>query len=408
MIRIVLDSYDAENTEIDLIGGFMNISFSTYIILAGAVIYFIYLNEQVKREMRENRKLNTRKRNNKKGNTKKNNRNSTHKKGNLNNGLMYRLVIDYIEIYDSSYKSVFNYKGDERSVSTSYTRLVVPYKINGVVVKKLILDDIIYPRLKEISFERAVQVEFNKNTFKSIKRVILSNSVVKLYSTDNESVAKVRINLKNKIVQYLSLGGFYYYETTSGVIITSHKDKLESIDFPNEINGKTVIGIDKNSFRSKGIMELVLPPNLEFIGEKAFMNNSIYELNIPNSVVSIGEQAFKNNKICYLNLSTSLRSVGHRVFSNNSLTSISIPDNIIHIRTGAFETNALRHVELSNRIKSIGPEAFMKNFITRVSLPVSLKKLNYTSFANNPSHIEIYGKWLTAKDGMNFHTFSGI
>ena len=119
------------------------------------------------------------------------------------------------------------------------------------------------------------------------------------------------------------------------------------------------------NFKNKSnLIKIILPENLNSIGEDAFFScSSLTSITIPNSVTSIGKRAFRECK---------------------SLTSITIPNNITSIGGSAFrDCTSLTSITIGNNVTSIGYEAFQYcSSLTFITIPNSVTSIEYNAFYN--------------------------
>lgn len=119
-------------------------------------------------------------------------------------------------------------------------------------------------------------------------------------------------------------------EVSGGVEITSiGKTASDGVyNIPQEIDGKTVVGIGEAAFyNEQGLKAITLPSSLKYISAKAFYGcKSLGEIQIPSGVTSIGNNAFTNCR---------------------KLSKIYIASNNISIDTYAFSTQYQRDVNLT-------------------------------------------------------------
>ncbi len=88
-----------------------------------------------------------------------------------------------------------------------------------------------------------------------------------------------------------------------------------------------------------GLSTVVLPENLETIGDQTFEYNNFKTLDLPDTLKTIGISAFHGNKLESLSLPDSVDSIGKGSFSMNSITSLKLPannPNFTNIPQGAF------------------------------------------------------------------------
>ena len=170
-------------------------------------------------------------------------------------------------------------------------------------------------------------------------------------------------------------------------------DPINGVDFSE---ATSLININKNAFKSfdSNDIELILPNNVEYIGEYAFsywsnnnkkitlptnssftsIENYVFlgwssnnqQLNIPSNVTSIGDYAFwgwsSNNQ--QLNISSNVTSIGDHAFSDwsNNDKQLNIPTNssFTSIENYAFSywSSNNQQLNIPSNITSIGDHAF--------------------------------------------------
>lgn len=151
----------------------------------------------------------------------------------------------------------------------------------------------------------------------------------------------------------------YQYKEVPGGIeiqsITMNSENKNICVIPSEINEKTVVGIGKNAFQNKRMVEVKLPNTLKYIGEYAFWECAHLEK---------------------VELSESLETIGKFAFSGTGLKEIRIPKNVKKIPYMCFSGCLnLSNVVLENGIEYIETRAFKNTSITKLILPESIKKL---------------------------------
>jgi hypothetical protein len=149
----------------------------------------------------------------------------------------------------------------------------------------------------------------------------------------------------------------------NGVIITGYTGKNRDVRIPLEIQGKSVIGIDKEAFKKKDLSSVIIPDSVITIGGEAFMQSGLRGVTIGNSVTTIGEGAFCFNSLVWVTIPDSVTSIGKQAFDWNPLTDITIGANV-SIHAQAFDTD-LRFVDVYNHngLKAAGTYKF--DFINR-------------------------------------------
>ena len=155
-------------------------------------------------------------------------------------------------------------------------------------------------------------------------------------------------------------------------------NKLTNITIPNKV---TTIG--DFAFHSNNLTNATIS-GAETIGKEAFSNNQLTSVTIPNSVKSIEEGAFKNNKLTSIIIPNEITIINKEAFSNNQLTSVTIPNSVKSIEEEAFSGNHLTNVTIPNSVKSIEKGAFSGNGLTNISIPNGVTSIGKYAFFGNP------------------------
>lgn len=159
----------------------------------------------------------------------------------------------------------------------------------------------------------------------------------------------------------------YYYDY-------ENEECPSDIIMPEEVNGKTIVGIwpysfvvfDFDAFEAEsgmGITSIEFPNSLKIIGAESFMRNLLTDLNFKNVEV-IGMNAFAYNSLVSVTLPSNIISIGPEVFIYNQLTNISIPSiNLSSISSYAFAGNYITEARICNLSSSatIAEDAFAYN-----------------------------------------------
>ena len=154
-------------------------------------------------------------------------------------------------------------------------------------------------------------------------------------------------------------------------------NKLTNITIPNKV---TTIG--DFAFHSNNLTNATIS-GAETIGKEAFSNNQLTSVTIPNSVKSIEEGAFKNNKLTSVVIPNGITIINKEAFSNNQLTNVTIPNSVKSIEEGAFKNNKLTSIIIPNEITILNKEAFSNNQLTSVTIPNSVKSIEEGAFSGN-------------------------
>lgn len=133
--------------------------------------------------------------------------------------------------------------------------------------------------------------------------------------------------------------------------------------FPEEYEGKPVMGIESGAFKSNSnITSVVIPNTYTIIRSAAFAwCKKLLSVEMSQSIRYIGDSAFSYcSALRNFVLPDNVLTIGHSAFSGcDSLTSIIIPDSVTSIDSYAFSyCDSLTSVVIGQNVTSIGNYAF--------------------------------------------------
>ncbi len=134
------------------------------------------------------------------------------------------------------------------------------------------------------------------------------------------------------------------------------------------------------------IASVVLPKNLERIGNGVFQNCALTSIHFPSTLKTIGEYAFAQNSLITVNLPNSVTEVGAGAFSSNTtLGKVKFSSGMMTIPTSFAENSetatAFTEIVIPEGITSIGDNAFKGNQFTNVEIPKTVKTIGNYAFA---------------------------
>ncbi len=192
-------------------------------------------------------------------------------------------------------------------------------------------------------------------------------------------------------------------KTITGLSFTG-EDKLglnPDVAMPNESFGGTAItaiadaGTDTGGIFGKDakVRSVVLPAQLEAIGNNAFRNCGLEQISFPGTLKTIGEFAFMMNNLKEIILPDSVETVGNGVFSSNfeiekivlSKGMTVIPTSFITFAT-SVAAEKLTEIEIPEGITEISSRAFSGNSFRRIEIPGSVKKIGASAFAQSKAN----------------------
>ena len=139
---------------------------------------------------------------------------------------------------------------------------------------------------------------------------------------------------------------FEYRIEGDEAIITNYLGTDLDVVFPNEINGKTVTGIDYAFWENdkNNITSCQLPENLKYIGRGLFYHcTNLTEIQIPAGVETIGSRAFSGcNKLTELHIPNGVKSIGYWVIARcKKIKTINIPASVEDIYGGLYSESSV-------------------------------------------------------------------
>ena len=226
------------------------------------------------------------------------------------------------------------------------------------------------------------------------------------------AVHKNKDGTETKSVETRSDGSTITTKTTAGVTtkelvippsVTAIEDRAfyeEELTKVTIRNGVKTIG--ENAFQNNKLTKLTIPPSVTKIGDLAFQNNKLRSLTIGNGVETIGRQAFYKNELNELTIGESVQVIGKKAFAENRLKSLEIPPSVTEIGDSAFRSNKLDELTIGNGVKTIGRQAFTSNQLTKLTIPPSVDEIGEEAFAGNQLTEVTLSKELYDKRGKAF------
>ena len=176
-------------------------------------------------------------------------------------------------------------------------------------------------------------------------------------------------------------------EEESGFVVTKYVTDQKSARIPDEINGRPVIAIDSGingeSVFPSTVTSVVLPKNLQRIGDYAFSGTGIRKIEIPEGVQSIGEFAFSQSQLVSVHLPNSVQNVGQGAFQTCiRLAEVSLSAGMVEIPPGCFEGAAdLADITITDGITEVGSLAFSRcDNLESLALPEGVKIIDGLAF----------------------------
>lgn len=165
---------------------------------------------------------------------------------------------------------------------------------------------------------------------------------------------------------------------------------LTKVELPESIE-KIAQGAFSNCIRLK---EITLPEGFKAIGSKVF-ENTYWEVHYPNDFIIISNLLYlykgKDTKVV---IPAEVDSIGDYAFYYSDIEQVVIPEGVIELRNGAFcGCKKLVSVKIPSTVKKIGMSAFYNcEKLEEIILPEGLEELEYNAFIKCPlkNKIEFY------------------
>ena len=170
---------------------------------------------------------------------------------------------------------------------------------------------------------------------------------------------------------------------------------VKSVQLPS-----TIRRIGNNAFYESELTEIVLPDDIEEIGDYAFdasfsltkvvfpkkvkqlkigsyafSSCNLEELDLPEGLTEIGGWAFDNNEITSLTIPSTVKVIPDNCFvACYNLKTVTIPEGVEYIGTFAFGGTALESFVIPSTVKEMGNYPFFPSQITSLTIPATLTR----------------------------------
>ena len=149
--------------------------------------------------------------------------------------------------------------------------------------------------------------------------------------------------------------------------------ELTEIVLPDDIEE---IG-DYAFYASFDLTKVVFPKNVKQlkIGSHAFSSCWLEELDLPEGLTEIGEGAFDGTQITTLTIPSTVKALRKYCFVDcNNLKTVTIPEGVEYIGTFAFGNTGLESVVIPSTVKEMGAYPFCTSQITSLTIPATLTR----------------------------------
>ena len=182
----------------------------------------------------------------------------------------------------------------------------------------------------------------------------------------------------------------------TGYIVERYKenflDKEVKVNVPSEYNGLPVVEVDGGAFsRRDGLVEVVIPESVTYIGGEAFRNcKNLRKVVLPDNLEHIKGDTFSGCvKLVDINLPKSLKEIhGNAFYRCISLRDVEFPKGLKRIGGHAFhDCDSLTKVTFPDSLREIGSSAFRNCDNLREANLSNRTKYNNRAFKESPTEI---------------------
>lgn len=134
----------------------------------------------------------------------------------------------------------------------------------------------------------------------------------------------------------------------------------------------------------KTLQKVILPDNLETIGNNAFIYcSSLKDITFPKSLVTIEYNAFYQSGLTEATLPDNLKDIGDAAFYEcYNLKKVDFPEKLVSIGNSAFYQCNLSEIAFPDSLKTIGSYAFYKcQQLQKVTFPEKLEVIDNYAFS---------------------------
>ena len=158
---------------------------------------------------------------------------------------------------------------------------------------------------------------------------------------------------------------YEYVEKDGGIVIIRAETTSSDVSIPDEINGKSVVGLGEGAFSETSVTSVSMPDTVTFIDTNCFADCSrLDSIDLSESLTEIGDSSFANcTALENIDIPSGVTDIKNGAFSNcSSLKKVSIPDSVNNIESNAFSwTTSLESVDWDMTAENVSGDAFYES-----------------------------------------------
>lgn len=259
------------------------------------------------------------------------------------------------------------------------------------------------------------------SSLSTIKQITLPKNLKFIeYATFSKCVNLEKILVDEDNIHFKEKDGVLFDIRLEQLICFPKNSKITSYTVPESVKK-----IGNRSFLGcKNLKEIILPKNLEIIGEKAFKNTAFTSIDFPKTLKKIEKRAFLNASLEEVNVpfcgldefafkynkklkkvifNDNIKDIPAACFCGcNNLEEIKLPEKLEFIGETAFEgCSSLKDISFPSNLLCISDYAFMGCGFEKVAIPANVTFIGEGVFQDN----EFLEKAIINASHVNIHDF---
>jgi len=262
---------------------------------------------------------------------------------------------------------------------------VIPYRTREDFIKKYASDN----QFIETNADRLVTYSKRGENYLKVTGDFNNKNFEDLQEADPFEVLDLSDAKINGGIRFSRKHWISYILLPEGITSLKYSDFGEEILRNTHIKGiflpSTLTSIEENAFVGMPLEEIVIPPSVTLIENRAFRACKYLQSVFFNDskIEVIQNETFAGcSSLEYINLPVSIKRIENEAFSGCTSASIKIPDSVINIGVSSFIY--VNHVIISDnsKLEIINNRAFYGTGIKIIFLPKTIKKIGEEAFSS--------------------------
>lgn len=179
----------------------------------------------------------------------------------------------------------------------------------------------------------------------------------------------------------------YEYEIRDGkAVLTKYiSDSSDTkIAVPSEIDGYSVLGLEGTFENNQRIEQAIIPNGVEFLDTNTFYEcGSLKNVKLPNTLINIGNKCFANSGIIKIIVPSNVNNIGEFAFADcKNLETADLGDTKVIEINGLFERcENLKKITLPKKLEILGNNSFASCYsLETIVIPENVKEIGDLCF----------------------------